>query len=206
MAPHDCLIFDFGNVVGFFDHRRACGRLAELTGGRLSEDEVHERVFTPQVNDRFERGEVSSEEFVRELKRLLEIGAEDRLVTQAWSDIFWPNEPVIELLGRLRRSHHRLLLASNINQLHFRQIARQFDTALANFDELVLSHEVGARKPAAEFFERCLDRARLPAARCVFMDDREEFVQAARDAGMKGIVYRPEIDLTLELRELGAEI
>jgi len=40
-----CIIFDFRNVIAFFDHRKACRQLAKLTNGRFSENDIYNELF-----------------------------------------------------------------------------------------------------------------------------------------------------------------
>ncbi|HYO17422.1 MAG TPA: HAD-IA family hydrolase, partial [Dermatophilaceae bacterium] len=58
------------------------------------------------------------------------------------------------------------------------------------FDAVVISGEVGMRKPEPEIFELALDRIGLPAGECVFVDDMAHNVVAAERAGLAGIVHR----------------
>jgi putative hydrolase of the HAD superfamily len=57
------------------------------------------------------------------------------------------------------------------------------------FDVVVDSGVVGTRKPEPEIYAITLERLGLPGESCVFVDDLEVNVAAARDAGMHGIVY-----------------
>jgi len=190
------LLLDFGNVVAFFDHRRASRQLAALAAAPTSESQVFDRVFASPLEPDLDRGRIPTPEFLRLLRRHLDLSASDDAIATAWCDIFRPNEELIAQLPRLRPLVHRLVLASNTNELHFQWIARQFAAPLALFDELVLSFRVGARKPEEAFFRRCVEAAGVPASRCVFVDDKPEFVEAARNAGMAGLLYRPGLDLT----------
>ncbi len=55
-------------------------------------------------------------------------------------------------------------------------------------DVQVYSAEVGLLKPDRRIYEMVLDQLGLPAAACVFVDDKPENVQAAQALGMKGVV------------------
>ena len=57
-------------------------------------------------------------------------------------------------------------------------------------DVQVYSAEVGLLKPDPRIYRIVLDQLALPAAACVFVDDRPENVQAAQALGMKGVVCR----------------
>jgi FMN phosphatase YigB (HAD superfamily) len=58
------------------------------------------------------------------------------------------------------------------------------------FDDIVCSAEVGMAKPQAEIFELAAARLAVTPAECVFVDDWDQNVDAARAVGMTGICYR----------------
>lgn len=189
------LVLDFGNVIAFFDHRRACRQLAALSAGALTEDDVRRRVFESPLEPEVDRGRIGTPEFLRLLRDELQLDAPDDAIRTAWCDIFEPNVHLIRQLPRLRELASRLVLGSNTNDLHFQWIAREFARPLSLFHALVLSHEVGSRKPEAVFFERCAEAAGAALSECVFVDDKPEFVEAARGCTMRGVVYVPGLDL-----------
>ncbi len=198
------LIFDFGNVVAFFDYRRACEHFGARVG--LTGDALLERVkslgFTPLVQ-RYESGKMSAEEFSREMCALAGIEMAHPEFASTWGDIFWLNEPVAELITHLKREGYSLVLGSNTNDIHAAQFRQQFAATLAHFDHLILSYEVGHLKPSANFYKACVAATGLPANSCVFIDDLPENVEGARAAGLKGIVYRDDPSLIAELQKLG---
>jgi epoxide hydrolase-like predicted phosphatase len=55
------------------------------------------------------------------------------------------------------------------------------------FDDIVISGEVGLRKPEPEIFHLAADRIGLRPEECVFIDDLELNVDGARALGMTGI-------------------
>jgi FMN phosphatase YigB (HAD superfamily) len=58
------------------------------------------------------------------------------------------------------------------------------------FDDIVCSAEVGMAKPQAEIFELAAARLAVTPAECVFVDDWDQNVDAARAVGMTGVCYR----------------
>src|SRR5262249_16181099 len=129
----------------------------------------------------------------------------DEAAAAAYADIFRPNESVCELLPRLK-GRYRLLLGSNTNDLHARQFLRQLDEPLGHFDALVLSHEVGSRKPAPAFYRHCQSLAGCAAEECLFIDDLPANVLGARACGWHGVVYTTTDNLLNELAALGVVI
>ena len=184
------LVSDLGNVVALFDHHRACRQLAALSSEPLTADEVFSMVFAGLLELGFDLGRLSSDEFVQALRTQLKIAASDQAIARAWCDIFEPNPEVIEILRRLKAAGTRLVLASNTNALHYEWIAQHHSDLLAPLDDAVLSYELGCRKPERRFFEECVKRAGVPVHACVFVDDRQDFVDAARSLGMRGVTYR----------------
>jgi putative hydrolase of the HAD superfamily len=57
------------------------------------------------------------------------------------------------------------------------------------FDTVVLSGEVGMRKPEEEIFLHAAQALGLPPAGCVFLDDMPANVAAARACGMTGVLH-----------------
>ena len=57
--------FDFGNVIGFFDHHRATRRLAAETG--LPEDWLYRQLLDEAREDAYESGQISSADFLKSL-------------------------------------------------------------------------------------------------------------------------------------------
>jgi putative hydrolase of the HAD superfamily len=64
------------------------------------------------------------------------------------------------------------------------------------FDAVVISGEVGMRKPEPRIFHHALGLVGLPGEACVFVDDIEANIVAARGLGIAGIHHR-DPDTTL---------
>lgn len=70
------------------------------------------------------------------------------------------------------------------------------------FDAVVISGEIGMRKPEPRIFRHALDRIGLPGEECVFIDDIEANIVAARALGIAGI-HHLDADTTIaELESL----
>jgi glucose-1-phosphatase len=198
------LIFDFGNVVGFFDYLKACERLGAKLGltAEAFRRRIVERGFA-QLLGRFESGKIGPEEFAEAVMVVSGLRVPYREFVDAWQDIFWLNEPVARLIARLKSAGYTLLLGSNTNVLHSTHYRREFASTLELLDHLVLSHEVGHIKPSPEFYNACVVAAGLPAASCIFVDDLSENVEGAQMAGLIGVHYIDTPALISDLARLG---
>ncbi len=201
------LMFDFGNVVGFFDYSemfRRFGLRLGMPGERL-EAILYERGVAA-LGREFERGKLVAEEFAKALMDLVGLEMSFEEFEAEFPDIFTLNEPVANLIAGLKRQGYTLLLGSNTNVLHARFYRRKFQEALAPFDHLVFSYEVGQLKPEEGFFRECLDQVGVPASSCIFIDDALANVAGARAAGLQAVHYRDTPSLIVELRRLGVEV
>ncbi|WP_165219288.1 HAD family hydrolase [Aquisphaera insulae] len=198
------LIFDFGNVVGFFDYSRMYdrfGRRLGVTGTDLEASLARKGVAS--LGREFELGKISAEEFARRVSDLagLDMGYEE--FESEWPDIFTLNEPVARLVEGLDRAGYTLLLGSNTNALHARCFRSKFRETLDRFDHLVFSFELGVMKPDPAFFAACVALAGVPAESCIFIDDAAANVAGAISAGLRGVTYRDPAGLVAQLADLG---
>ncbi len=197
------ILFDFGNVIGHFDHRRASRRLAAYS--HLPEPEVYARLFTGALHHDYESGRLTTSEFFRRAAAECRLSCAESDFGPGYADMFWPNPEVCDLIPRLKPAY-RLVLVSNTNDLHVRQFREQFRGVLAHFDHQVLSHEVGARKPAPAIYAAAGEAAGCEPAQGVFIDDMPRNVAAAAALGWHGIVYLPGDDLRRRLAALGVSL
>ncbi len=70
------------------------------------------------------------------------------------------------------------------------------------FDVVVISGEVGMRKPEREIFVYATDRLGVTLTECVFVDDLSPNVEAAQAIGITAILHRSYADTRAELQRL----
>jgi glucose-1-phosphatase len=206
MSNH-VLIFDFGNVVAFFDYLKAFERFGARMGiaGELFRQRVVDGGFASLLAH-FESGGMAPEQFATAIRALSGLELTYPEFVEDFKDIFWLNEPVARLIEVLKSRGYTLLLGSNTNVLHATQYRRQFARTIDLFDHLILSYEVGCLKPDARFYRAAVAAAGVPAASCVFIDDLLENVEGARKAGLNGLQYVDTPSLIAGLQQLGVEI
>lgn len=197
------VVFDFGNVVGFFDHHKTLARLTPYTS--WSPQRIYDEIYDGPLEDDLEAGRIGVEEFLRIFIERCELRCDADVLLAACGDIFTPNAAVCDLIPRLR-DKCRVVLGSNTNPLHAAQFQKQFADVLAHFHHQVLSYAIGFRKPKAEFFRECVRRAECEPGECLFVDDLAVNIAGAKATGMRGLVYHPGIDLIHELGRYGIQI
>jgi putative hydrolase of the HAD superfamily len=106
-------------------------------------------------------------------------------------------------LARGLRGRYKLSVLSNADASLRERLRR--DDLLSLFDDVVISAEVGVAKPDAAVFRMAAERLGLAPAECVFVDDWDKNVEAAREAGMQALLFRIDKgdDLRAQLGSLG---
>jgi len=113
---------------------------------------------------------------------------------------------VIELALRLRAGRPLALCSNALPDL--RQILDSTPALKGLFDPVVISAEVGLRKPDPEIYRYTLKLLGLPAEACLLIDDKERNTEAAAGIGLPAVTYACTEQLRHELISrglLGAE-
>jgi putative hydrolase of the HAD superfamily len=153
-----------------------------------------------------ERGEISEAQFLQRLERGLAEAAGVTVSLHGFAarlmDALQPNHELFDHYRELRRDHGlRFALCTN-NVREWEPLWRPKLPIDELFEVVVDSAFVGTRKPEPEIYAITLERLELPADACAFVDDLEVNVDAAREAGMHGIVYRDNATAIAELASL----
>ncbi|WP_242608612.1 HAD family hydrolase [Actinomadura formosensis] len=110
---------------------------------------------------------------------------------------FTPVEPMYDALRSVRAAGNRTALLSNSWGNEY-----PHDLFADLFDAVVISAEVGMRKPDEQIFRHALGLLGLDAAECVFIDDIEHNIRAAEALGIRGIHHTDPDTTIAELRDL----
>ena len=101
--PEPALIFDYGNVIAFFDYMYAFERLGARMG--VSGEVFRQRVVAggfPDFLAEFESGRIAPEEFATAITAICGLDIPYPEFVEAWKDIFRLNESVAELIKALK--------------------------------------------------------------------------------------------------------
>lgn len=203
MAKIRATFWDCGGVLltnGWDEHARE--RVIKHFG--LNFDEVERR--HPQANDLWERGRIDVHEYLRETvfyARRAFSENEFFLKMRDVSQVLYPG--MIEFLRALRaqgsRDNSTYMLSNESRELMEYRIPTFGLSGL--FDAYLVSAYIALRKPEPAFFQCALDISQRQPDECVFIDDREENLEGARQLGIQGIRMTSPEQVIAELRRLG---
>lgn len=98
-----------------------------------------------------------------------------------WDDV---DDRMVALIEKLAAAGRRLALLSNIPE----DLAAHYETHhpwLRHFDPRAFSCRIGHAKPSHATYLWCRDALAIPAGRILFVDDRQENLDAARSLGLR---------------------
>ncbi len=194
------VIFDVGGVLIRTPDRSS--RLAWEQRLGLAEWESEEIVFGGEMGTKAQLGEVSHAALWDWIGRRLVLPEEQ------FSDFrrdFWRGDvldtELVDYIRGLKPAYQTAIISNATDDLR-RSLNETYPIADA-FDLIVVSAEERIMKPDHEIYQRTLRRLGRSAEEAVFIDDNRENVAAAREVGMAGVLFKPTIDLSLELAKLG---
>ncbi len=193
------IIVDLGGVLVWTRWSRLTEPLAELTG--TTPEEVMERIRTGNAYYPHMRGELDFSDFHKKLTDDLRVVLTPDELLELWNSILEPNEAINPIVKRLK-GRYRLAIGSNTDDSHF-QRGNEIQRATLEFDDVLVSYELGVCKPDPEFFRRGLAKLGVGPEECLFIDDLEDNVEAARSLGITGIRFESAELLEQKLKGLG---
>jgi putative hydrolase of the HAD superfamily len=149
-----------------------------------------------------ERGEMTSGEFERLLASMLvrrdgEQVLADGLLARMFA-ASRPCEPMYTAVMSLRAAGLRTCLLSN----SWGSDGYPREVFVDMYHEVVISEEVGMRKPEERIFRHAADLLGLAPGECVFVDDIEANVRAAEAIGMCGVLHTEPEATVRQLEDL----
>jgi epoxide hydrolase-like predicted phosphatase len=191
------IVFDLGNVLIPFDYNILIKRLDAVKEG--SGKHFVDTYFTNYEFHRdFERGEINEEKFIERMLEILDHSIDGKTFCNYFSSVFKQNREVAALLPVLKKKY-KLILLSNTNSIHQKYGWEQYDF-LKYFDDLILSHKIGSVKPEEKIYRAVEKSSGSPAEEHIFIDDIEEYVNAAKSFGWDGVHFKGYNNLVDELK------
>ncbi len=202
------VISDFGGVLtnrlieAFAAFQDETGITTEQLGRgmqRVSERDGEYPLF------RLERGEITERDFLDDLSWGLEPELGHRPTLHRFREIYFDalhaNEPMLDLMRELRNRGFRMAILTN-NVREWEELWRSKLPLDEIFELIVDSAWVGMRKPDPAIYLLTVERLDdgLEPPECLFVDDNEPNVEAARELGMTAIHFRSNEQAIGEIR------
>jgi HAD superfamily hydrolase (TIGR01509 family) len=192
-------LFDYDGVItaGVKDNVPAT-RLANNLG--IPIEKTSEWIIS--IWDGFSTGKLTEQEAWQKIEEQhgQPISLEQRDIWYTWEEL-QPLPEMLELVRMLKARGYTIGLLSNVLPVTA-QLIRQ-NGGYDEFDFLVLSCEVGARKPASLVYETALANLEgIEPEEVVYLDDREPLAIAASKLGVRGIYVTDHDEAIKDVQQL----
>ena len=158
------IIFDLGGVLINLNVPRCIQAFSDLIGeenvrnimgmNKNGEGITSVSIATRQLMKDFERGLVTTDEFIAAILQYAPAGTTSDQIREAWFAMLedLPQER-LDYLAQLRQQGYRLYLLSNGNDLHWTYIDKLYHVS-SYFEQVFLSQVMHCAKPEEEIFRR----------------------------------------------------
>ncbi|MDZ4817835.1 MAG: HAD family phosphatase [Planctomycetota bacterium] len=202
MHPPKFLYFDLGNVLVNFDHQLGARQMAEVAG--ISMEQVWKLVFEGDLLARFERGQISRQEFHDAFCQSTGSTALLDRLEHAGSSIFEMNHAMLPIVAKLEDAGQRLGILSNISESHWNYVQQHYSGIFPGaFDVLALSFQIGSTKPDRSIYVEAARLAGVSPGDIFYCDDIQANVDGALDAGFDAVLFTTAADYAQELAKRG---
>jgi len=203
------VIFDFGNVICSVDRTPFLNTLAKFSDKPISEikntiygsDPL--RYHSTLLAD-CESGRISSEEFYRKIKKILNLSMAKKEFMKAHTSIFALIRTTQNLIRKLK-PNYKLALLSNCDKWVLEYNIKRLEI-FDLLDAVSASFQVKEMKPGKKIFLDALRKLKVRPEECIYIDDIKEFVDVASQLGMHGVQYTSHKKLIDSLRKLNVKI
>ena len=200
------ILFDLGNVLVRLDYSLWKSKMKELFKNPefVDSEEYH------LICDKYMMGKLSTVLFLNAIIKVSKDDVQALDVINAWNSLIIELPDTRIKLLEVLKSRYDLFLLSNNCELHVAYSERSFvqKKSLPDYNDQYFlrtfySHEMGMIKPNPDIFQHVLNVANIDPETCLFVDDIEENVLAAKNLGFKVLHLTKFDQLDQTLIELG---
>ena len=180
------IIFDVGKVLVEYDPD---GMMKKLGFDEETLQTVNQAVFQNELWNESDRGVLSPEELLEAfIDNNPVYEKEIRQVIDAVGDTISLMPYTVEWVKGLKERGYHLYILSNYAEYTYEKTSHKMEF-LPYMNGVVFSYRCKLIKPEKEIYEYICKTYELKPEESVFLDDREDNVEAARNMGMHGIVF-----------------
>lgn len=208
-ARPKAVIFDIGRVIVRLDVKRAFAPItaamhkgSNQTCEHLSPEDIWELIRADPCWQDWQEGRLSPAEWHRRLMRRLKLSLSYEEFRDAWNRALDPETILSESFFAQLSAQCRLALLSNTDPIHVECLEQHFRFGRL-FPVRIYSCQVGVSKPSPQIYRAALESLGVEAFEALYIDDMQEFVDAAKEMGLDAIRFQDPKLLEEELRRRG---
>lgn len=195
------IIFDLGNVLIEWNKEKI---LSKICKNDLEYNLFNKFVFQSNLWIDLDNGKISLEFLENQLIDEMGHQYQDQIHELVWN---WFNyvdlyDEVYELIKQLKKKNFQIYVLSNISSIFHILLDSILSKVSSVLDGYVISCEVKMMKPQKEIYLSLVNKYQLDIKDCIFLDDLEENVEAARTLGIKAFQIKERKEISNILKDL----
>lgn len=200
MTNFKALIFDLGNVVFNVDFNCIYEHWSKHSG--VSFDKIKNYFDSTDYFDLLERGDLSEEEFRSITNKALGMNLPEIIFDEGLTALYLDECDDINSLLKSLKKNYTIIALSNTNSIHKRVWRKKYKDTMDEFEKIFCSHEINTRKPEKEPYLIALEYLKMKPEEVIFLDDKEENIEPAKQLGIKTITVTSPAQMRIELKQL----
>ncbi|MDG7746869.1 HAD family phosphatase [Streptococcus pneumoniae] len=195
------IIFDLGNVLIEWNKEKI---LSKICKNDLEYNLFNKFVFQSNLWIDLDNGKISLEFVENQLIDEMGHQYQDQIHELVWN---WFNyvdlyDEVYELIKQLKKKNFQIYVLSNTSSIFHILLDSVLSKVSSVLDGYVISCEVKMMKPQKEIYLSLVNKYQLDIKDCIFLDDLEENVEAARTLGIKAFQIKERKEISNILKDL----
>jgi FMN phosphatase YigB (HAD superfamily) len=197
------LVFDLGNVLISF-------RPSEYFDKKEYSESIKNKILADIFSSRewlmLDNGDINTSQAIDSIASKSSLKREEIAhIFNLRTDLIFPLDQNVRLLPGLKKRGFRLYFLSNFPMDLFEEVKTGY-YFFRYFDGGVISAEAKSSKPEKRIYEILIEKYSLIAEECLFIDDLEVNVKAARETGMNGLVTFGALGISGEIERALASV
>jgi len=186
------IIFDLGNVLLKFQPQKL---IMDTFSDEKTCKALMDSVFRAPEWLELDKGTLTDEQAIRVfIANNPTYSNEIQKIMAVWTQALTPIEEHVNVLKDLKRKGFNCYILSNFHKTAYEEQREQHEFFNC-FDGGVVSAYVHKLKPHHDIYKSLLDKYDLTPESCLFLDDMEENIHAARQLGIHGIKVEDDMGL-----------
>ncbi|HEV5550347.1 TPA: HAD family phosphatase [Streptococcus pneumoniae] len=195
------IIFDLENVLIEWNKEKI---LSKICKNDLEYNLFNKFVFQSNLWIDLDNGKISLEFLENQLIDEMGHQYQDQIHELVWN---WFNyvdlyDEVYELIKQLKKKNFQIYVLSNTSSIFHILLDSVLSKVSSVLDGYVISCEVKMMKPQKEIYLSLVNKYQLDIKDCIFLDDLEENVEAARTLGIKAFQIKERKEISNILKDL----
>lgn len=189
-------LFDLGKVVLNYDQEATMKKLASalnpLTALLIFAKKDEFMAEFKRDTELLESGRMTMTQFFLRLQAKTGLKLEEQQFMEIWQSGYEYYPDALAKIAELANKE-KCAVAANLSEAQEEILRKRED--FAPFTQWACSWKLGILRNSKEFFLKAAELLNVPPAECTYIDDREENLAFAGEAGMKTLLYTAPADL-----------